>query len=172
MYQVGDMVVYGSEGVCRVISVGTPETGGANKGKQYYTLEPLYCAGRIFAPVDTPVHIRPVMTREEAENLIRIMPDIEPPPPPQLKNPRMLSDHYKQMMRTCDRLDIIRLIKQIHEKQTAILARGGKASQVDERFMKRAEDLLYGELSVSLEIPMENVKAYIAQTLDGLQQTG
>ena len=37
MYQVGDLIVYGGTGVCRVMEVG-PQTGG----RLYYTLEPVY----------------------------------------------------------------------------------------------------------------------------------
>ncbi len=35
--------------------------------------------------------------------------------------------------------------------------------QVDARFMKRAEDMLYGELSVALDIPKDQVQAYIGR---------
>ena len=70
MYQVGALIVYGAEGVCRVESVGPLEMRGAQKGTSYYTLAPLFRAGKIFTPVDTTVYTRPVMTREEAEALI------------------------------------------------------------------------------------------------------
>ena len=40
MYQVGDLIVYGGTGVCRVMEVG-PHTGG----RLYYTLGPVYVAG-------------------------------------------------------------------------------------------------------------------------------
>ncbi len=170
MYQVGDMIVYGNEGVCRVVSVGTPEISGVRKGKQYYTLEPQYCDGLIFAPVDTPVHIRPVMTKEEAEALIRALPSIEAQQQSEHQNARMLSDHYKELIRSYDSYDIVRLIKEIYEKRTAVRARGRKPSQVDERYMKRAEDLLYGEIAVSLDIPKEQVCDYIAETVRGMQQ--
>ena len=34
---------------------------------------------------------------------------------------------------------------------------------VDERYMKQAERLLYGELSAALDIPYEEVQPYIAR---------
>ena len=33
---------------------------------------------------------------------------------------------------------------------------------MDERYLKRAEELLYGELAVALDIPREEVAGYIA----------
>ena len=49
MYQVGDLIVYGGTGVCRVMEVG-PQTGG----RLYYTLEPVYGSCRIFTRLRTP----------------------------------------------------------------------------------------------------------------------
>ena len=36
---------------------------------------------------------------------------------------------------------------------------------IDERFMRRAEELLFGELAVALEIEREDVPAYLAERL-------
>lgn len=41
-------------------------------------------------------------------------------------------------------------------------SRKRKFGQVDARFMKRAENLLYGEFSVALGIPFDDVQGYIA----------
>ena len=71
MYQQGDLIVYGNTGVCRVEAVGHPQgISGIPEDKLYYTLAPLYSAGVIYAPLDTPVLMRPVLTREAAEKLI------------------------------------------------------------------------------------------------------
>ena len=74
MYQVGDLIVYGGTGVCRVMEVG-PQTGG----RLYYTLEPVYGSCRIFTPVEnSKVLMRPIVTRQEAERLIDEIPAIQP----------------------------------------------------------------------------------------------
>ena len=61
MYQVGDLVIYGSSGVCRVSAVGKPGVSYVDEGKDYYTLSPLYGTEVIYAPVDTKVHIRNII---------------------------------------------------------------------------------------------------------------
>ena len=38
--------------------------------------------------------------------------------------------------------------------------------QMDQRYMKRAEELLYGELSVALGIERDQVVSYIARVLE------
>ena len=69
MYQIGTLIVYGGEGVCRVKAIGPLEMSGVQKGREYYTLAPLYRSGTIFAPVDTSVYTSPIMTREQADAL-------------------------------------------------------------------------------------------------------
>ena len=45
------------------------------------------------------------------------------------------------------------------------LKAGRQPGKVDARFRKRAEELLYGELSVALGIPQDSVPQYIHQKL-------
>lgn len=57
MYQPGDMIIYNTEGVCRVESIGPSTIPGSNPDKMYYTLKPLYRDGSVFIPKDTTVFI-------------------------------------------------------------------------------------------------------------------
>ena len=53
MYLVGEYIVYGTSGVCKVEAVGPMQMSGVNKDKLYYTLAPLYSKGsKFFTPVD------------------------------------------------------------------------------------------------------------------------
>ena len=47
------------------------------------------------------------------------------------------------------------------KKQEAAVSRR-RLGQTDERFMKRAEELLFGELAVALDIPVGQVADYIS----------
>ena len=42
MYQIGDLIVYGGTGVCRVEAVDTPKPWPGEAARQYYLLKPLY----------------------------------------------------------------------------------------------------------------------------------
>lgn len=124
MYQVGELIVYGGTGVCRVEAVETPQQRGPEAGRQYYLLKPLYQDGTIRIPVDSKVFMRPVISRQEAEALIDAIPGMH--------------------------------AEACHERNFTQLAA---------RFMKRAETLLYGELSVALGIPFEEVQPYISSRI-------
>ena len=165
MFEPGDMIIYSGEGACRVESVGPLDMSGANPSKLYYTIQPVYRQGKIFIPVDSRVFMRPIITREQAEALIRRIPEIEGEVY-ENRNLRMLNEHYQSLLQSHDCEDMLQLIKAVYTKQQDNLAQGKKTGLVDERYMKRAEDILYGELAVALDIPKQNVPDYITNILE------
>lgn len=166
MYRVGEMIIYGGEGVCRVEAVGKLNMSGISREKDYYTLAPLYRDGKIYAPVDTKVFMRPVISREDAQRLIRSIPDIQAPPCHE-RNLRLINEHYQTLLRSHQCEDMVQLIKATYERSQTRQSHGSKPGQVDERYQKRAEDLLYGELAVALDMPRDQVSGYIARVLSG-----
>ena len=62
--------------------------------------------------------------------------------------------------------ELARLLKTIHHKDTDARKAGRQPGKVDERFRRRAEELLYGELSIALGIPQDSVPQYIRQKLN------
>ena len=79
MFSVGDYVVYGSNGVCKVTEIGPMDLPGVSKDKLFYTMTPCYIRdSSLYTPVDnTSVVIRPVMTKDEAENFVDSIKDID-----------------------------------------------------------------------------------------------
>ena len=162
MFAAGELVVYGGEGVCRVEKIGPASVPGADKAKLYYTLLPLHRTGQVLTPVDTKVLMRPILTGEEARALIETLAHLEPDPGP-AGNPRLLKEHYQSVVASYDCTAMIRLSRAVACKQKCALERGKKPSQLDERYLKRAEDQLYGELGAALKIDRSEVAAYIRQ---------
>ena len=77
MYSIGEKIMYGGTGVCTVQEITSVKQSSLDRPRLYYVLKPLYQSGTIQIPVDnTKVPIRPVMTRDEAEQLVDGMPYI------------------------------------------------------------------------------------------------
>ena len=74
MFTEGQLVIYGGEGVCRIAAVGPSSLSGTDKTKLYYTLTPLTRSGTVLTPVDTKVLMRPILSRQEAEDFIASCP--------------------------------------------------------------------------------------------------
>ena len=155
---MGDLIVYGGTGVCRVEGLESKTVAGEEKA--FYLLRPLYQSGTISAPAGGKVFMRPVVSREEAEAIIDSMPDM-PALSLHERNFTQLAARYQQLLCSHDCADIAGLVVSIHAKKRAAESLGRRFGQVDARFMKRAETLLYGEFSAALGIPYDDVEPYI-----------
>ena len=60
----------------------------------------------------------------------------------------------------------------IYAKKQEVEGQRHKIGTVDERFMKRAEELLFGELAAALGIPREEVPRFIEARLERLREDG
>ncbi|MBR1742787.1 MAG: CarD family transcriptional regulator [Lachnospiraceae bacterium] len=165
MFEKGDYIVYGSSGVCEVKDVGPMEMTGVKEGKLYYTLKQRYSeGGTIFTPVDNcKIVMRGVYSKGEAGELIETIPFIEEL---KIQDERKREEFYKDSLRTCDFTEFIRLIKLIYHRKKRRLEAGKKMASLDERYLKMAEDGLYGELEVSLEMSRDDVEKLVSERLD------
>lgn len=166
MFEKGSLMIYDTTGVCRVEDIGVPEgIPAANKNKNYYKLAPVFGSGIIYIPVDTKVFMRPVISRNEAEDLIRKIPEIREDFC-DTHNQKALEEHYKASIMSHECEDLIQLIKTVYAKKKHLERAGKKTGKTDTQYMKRAKALLHEELSVALGIPLEEVESYIADTIE------
>ena len=171
MYAIGDLIVYGSAGACRVSGIDQRDFDGSGQSRDYYVLRPFSRDGVIYAPVDTQVFMRPVISAGEAEALIDQIPSIHEEAFC-TGNIRQLTAHYEEAFSSHSCLDLIRLTVSIYTKKRQAEASRRRIGLVDERFMKRAEGLLFGEFAAALNIPFDRVSAYIVQRLGPLPLFG
>ena len=163
MYQVDQLIMYGSTGVCKIKEITKQDFGG---DKLYYVLEPLYQSGVIYAPVDNEkVFMRPVISENEAKDLIDSIPQIHTEI---YKNSSMqqLTKHYQSILDTHGCKELLTLIKSIYMKKLEALSHNRNLGQIDKKFMKKAEDLLLGEFAAALHVPKDEVETYVHNLLD------
>ena len=118
MFKIGQLIVYGGTGVCRVEAIGAPELSGAEKGRDYYTLAPYYSnKSRIFTPCDNDkVVMRPIISRQEAEDLLDEITSIELLT---VIDERKREECYKETMKGCNVRDFVSIIKTIYNRKFA-----------------------------------------------------
>ena len=161
MYQAGDLIIYGSTGVCEVTSVQPSAFPGEDR--LYYTLSPRYGTETIYIPVDSPVFMRRVISREQAETLIGQIPDVREST--LSGDHRAAAEQYEASLKTHDCTELLRLIKTAYLKTRRSVQSGRKPGQTDQRYLKRAEAQLYGELAVALGIQPDEVRGYIERSV-------
>jgi CarD family transcriptional regulator len=164
MYQEKDIVIYGCEGIFEVVDVGYPDIPGVPEDKLYYTLTPVFGNGRIMTPIDTDVCMRRPVTKTEAMELISLIPQIQVEIE-EFQNFKMLSEHYQKTLESHECADLLQLIKTIYTKREIAEESGKKLGMTDERYLKRAKELLHAEFSIVFGIPKEEVEDFIQDAL-------
>lgn len=164
MFETGDYVVYGHNGICQVMGVTTMDMPGISRDRLYYILCPEgQKEGKIFTPVDNDkMVLRKVMKQEEAEKLIAEIPSIEIL---EVMDEKRREEQYKECIKSCECRELIRIIKTIYLRKQERLSQGKKVTAVDERYLKMAEDNLYSELSILLGVPKNKMVEYISSKL-------
>lgn len=168
MFQIGDYVVYGNNGVCVVGDITGLDFSGVDHDKKYYCLIP-QCnkGGKIYAAVgQEKVIMRRLLTENEAKTLIDSVEDIKPM---EFANEKLCEPKYKEALQTCDCKEWFRIIRTMHFRKLERLASGRKITALDERYLKAAEDNLYGELSVVLNVDRKEVEQFITDRVEAAQ---
>ena len=166
MFNIGDLIVYGNAGVCRVMEIGGPPMKGLPEGKDYYTLSPYYAEKSvIFTPCDNDkVVMRPIISKDEANMLIHKIPDIGELGIPDEKK---REECYKETLKSCDLHQFISIIKTIYARKQQRIAEGKKITASDEKYFQMAEEKLYGELAIVLQIERGKIRDYIIGCVEG-----
>lgn len=164
MFEVGAYIVYGLNGVCKVEKIGPMESSSNLSEKLYYTLIPVYVSGtKIITPVENnKVKMRPIITREKVMELINYMKQSEPL---WIQDDREREEIYKNAIKESNSMDLIRMIKALYLRKQSRLAEGKKATTSDEKYFKLAEDSLYGEFAIALDMDKKDVINYISVCL-------
>ncbi len=150
MFNIGDLIVYGENGVCRVDGLEARPFGGENVNS--YRLSPLYSSCVIYTPVENPtIFMRPVLEKRDAEELIAKINELETDIF-YSSVPRELIEKYDAIIKQHDAKTLAVLVHSIRVKRDILLKQRKKLSAIDERYLKKASDLLFGELAAVLGI--------------------
>lgn len=165
MFKKGDYIVYGSTGICVIEDITTMDLPGISKERLYYVMLPYHRNGnRIFTPVDNPkMKLRRILTKEETLELIDEIPSLEQV---RIVEEKLREQKYKEYIRSCECRNWIRMIKTLYHRNQERTSQGKKITATDERYFKLAEENLYTEFSISLDIPKNEVQAYIAERIE------
>lgn len=148
MFEKGDLVIYGTKGVCRIEDIKVPDIEGIDR--LYYFLQPVFDQrDMVFTPVDSDkVPMRKVMEQEEAKQLIQ---HIEQAKENTEFEERINSFEYSEVMKSGDCMRWAHLINNLYKRKKGCAIRGKKMKYSDTKVLREAEKLLYGELAAALD---------------------
>lgn len=151
MFQVNDVIIYGAQGVCKII--GTDEKIINGNKRIYFVLKPVDDKGAtIFAPTDNALvlsKMRRLLTKDEIHKLIDSMQEDSTL---WVDNENERKELYKSILVKGDHGEIIKMLKAIYAHKKQREAEGKRLHMCDERFFKDAEQILYNEFQYVLHL--------------------
>lgn len=165
MFEKGDLVVYGKMGVCGVTARSKMAIAGDEA--EYYVLCPMRDRNSsVYVPCDNAqltARMRPLLTKSEIDDLLRGAQREEVA---WIDDKNERASTFRDILTQGDRCRLVRLVRCILDEQKARAALGKKLSSADEAFLKECVRLVEEEFSVVLEIPPEEVGAYIRNAFE------
>lgn len=164
MFEKGELIICGGHGVCRVIDITDNPIDRKDRKRKYYLLEPVFeKTSTIYTPVDNEkIIMRRIMNKEEAEKLIAHIREIDVM---WVQEEKRREQTYKDALRTYDSRSLMQIIKTLYQRKNMRINEGKKVLSSDEQYLRKAEELLYSEMSLALSIPKDQVGAYIVEAV-------
>ena len=165
MFNVDDIVTYGINGVCKIVTIEEKNLMGTKKN--YLVLKPLNDdKSTFYVPVDNEnllSKMRKLLSEDEINQLIDSMPNEKIL---WINNERERKERYRQIIADGNHSELIRMIKAIHLEKKDREEKGKKLHISDERFLKEAEKILYDEFQYVLNLSEKDVMSYIFTRID------
>lgn len=165
MYQVGDQVVYGIHGVCRVADQEQRKID--RKMVTYLVLEPVGQEGSRFL---VPTHnaaamgkLTPMLTKAQLEALLEAPEGMESSWIPD-ENHRKQT--YRELIGSGDRTKLIRMLRTLYRHKRHLAQTGKRCHLCDDNFLRDAERLLVNETAIVLETDQDQARAYLREKLN------
>ncbi len=163
MYAVNDTVLYGKNGVCRIVALEQRRI--RNEKKQYYVMHPVFKEDlTLYAPVgkESRLGMQQVLTADQVRDLIREMPE---QPDDWVDDTRQRKELFDEVMGSGDRLRMISMIRTLHRRQVQLQKIGKQLGSKDVQYYKDAQKRIHDEFALALDISPEQVVAFIMHEL-------
>ena len=165
MYQLGDLIMYGIHGVCRLVDRENRVVD--KKEAQYLVLEPLgQNASRFYVPANNPnamAKLRPVLNRQELEEILRSDAVRKEN---WIETENLRKQYYRELITGGDRVALLQMVRTLHLHKKAQAEAKRKFHLCDENFLRDAQRLIETEFAVVLGIPENEVQDYILDRMN------
>jgi CarD family transcriptional regulator len=162
MFHVGDLIIYSAHGVCQIDDICEKTFLGVNR--TYYVLHPIEEPTLIISiPLDhESVQAFKIMEKDQAETIIQSfrLPGID-----WIENNHQRANRYQDIVNRGNREEISKVVNTLLKKQHEAEQNQKKLGQIDLRLLTCIQKILFTELAISLDTPLDvvedRVKSYI-----------
>lgn len=160
MVKIGDVVSYGTQGVCRVEDFTERRFGGMTM--EYVVLSPIYDENAtIFVPVKNEKLMNGLHRLVSVEDIHGMMNVVSEEAESWISDENARKGRYKEILDRNDRQEMLKMMRLLYLRRNRLQEVGKKLHVCDERFLKEAEKLILDEFSLVLKMKRENILPYL-----------
>ena len=160
MYKVGDMVMYGTFGICKITAIEKRDFTGEEQ--EYYILKHITSdKNTYYVPTNNEAALskmRSICSKSEVDELISHM---NSEGLIWIDNDIKRKEEYSRIIKDADKHEIIRLIKTLYLRRKELTETGKKLRSSDENYLNLAENMLFEEFAYALDMDRSEVVEYI-----------
>lgn len=164
MFSIGDLVVYGIHGVCKISDEEQHTVDGKNL--RYLVLEPVDSVGaRYLVPTHNEKALSKLRKLMTYSQLMELLHSEEVRRDSWIDDENRRKQRYRELIIGTDRVSLLQMVGSIHNHKQQIMAAGRKFHLCDENFLRDAQHLLESEFAVILDIPRSKVSEFVIQEM-------
>lgn len=163
MFNIGDTIIYSTHGICEIDDVCEKTFG--KETKKYYELHPINDPRlSISIPVDSDkVIMLEVINKDEAEDILQSF-TLEGTEWIESSSERV--QVYSDAVRKGNRMEISKILNTLIAKKKEIEAGGKKFHVQDKKLLAFIENILFTELSFSLDTTFEDINKRVYKLIN------
>lgn len=159
MFKVNETVMYGRSGACTIKDIQKENFSGAER--EYYILTPIYEShSTVYVPVDNAhTKLKKLLSKQEIADIISEAAKFDEQ---WIDDNKLRREKAGVTVKSSNYVQIIRLIKLYRAKKAEFEENHKKFFIVDDKVLQEAENLLFQEFSIVLDIEKNDFFALIS----------
>ena len=165
MYEIGELVLYGTHGICAITGIERMRFG--KEKADYYVLVPReQHESKFYVPVANEAAVAKLRSLLSREELLELLHSEEVRNYPWIADENQRKLRFRELIGSGDRAQLMGMIGTLHRHKKAQLEAGRKFHQSDENFLNDAQKLLNAEFALVFDLEPAAVSSFILRELE------
>src|SRR5690625_1445156 len=154
MFNVGDLIIYSTHGLCKIDEISEKTFGDVTK--LYYIMHPVTDANlTISIPVDSEQAV--MLSILEKEDAKRLLQSFEEPGTEWIEDIKKRTKKYKSLIDKGDRKVISQVLNTLMRKEIEAKVKNIRMSDQDRKLLTYLQNIMFEELAASLDTSYEDI---------------
>ena len=163
-YSLGDTVLYGADGVCKISDITERRVGGTTI--EYYILKPIYDEkSTILVPSKNEKLLSKMKRILSKDEIYAALDTACSGDPGWIDDDTERKESFRRTVESGDMESLIKILRAIYTHRRNQLSRGKKLHVADERMLKEIEKILFDEVALVLDMKRSQVGTFLTEKL-------